>query len=265
MSIRMTPGLIGFGKLGQAFCGGLFRAGFDSHNLYINARSTATLETAGLLYPQAHVCKDKAALVENADVIFLCVEPAVSETVCCELAEMPLNDKIIVSFISGVTVHTLRENLRTERVLRVMPNLAISVGQGVLGIVKQCPFEDEPMYQEVLSLLSKLGRIVLLDERDLEKLTVSAACGLAYTTMLVDAYMTVVGEYMGHGKMSRDIAIDTFAGALAMLRDMPSEAVVNKVAAKGGSTEAGLAHMNEGTVVEMLRKVLAAAYTRATT
>ncbi len=264
MSDMTTIGLIGFGKLGQAFCEGLSRTGFDIRKLYINARSVATLEKAKLLYPKAHVCGDKATLVEGADVIFLCVEPSVAETVCRELAELPLKDKAVVSFMSGVTVHTLRENLGTERVLRAMPNLAISVGRGIVGVVKQCAFEDEPMYQEILSLLSDLGKIVLLDECDLEKLTVTAACGLAYTAMLVDAYMAAAGGLMGHGKCSGDIALETFEGALAMLRDMPVEAVVNIVATKGGSTEAGLAHMNEDAVVKMLREALTAAYTRAT-
>lgn len=265
MTSFTTIGLIGFGNLGKAFCEGLMRAGFDSRKLYVNARSEATRKEARLLYPQACVCKDKASLLEGADVIFLCVEPSAAETVCRELAELPLKDKTVVSFVSGVTIQTLQKNLGTDRILRVMPNLAISVGQGVVGVVKQCSFENEPMYQEILSLLSDLGRIVILDEWDLEKLTVTAACGLAYTAILADAYMTAAAGYMGHGKLAKDVAISTFEGALAMLRDMPAEAVVNMVATKGGSTEAGLSHMNEATIVKMLHEVMSAAYERTTT
>lgn len=265
MTSFATVGLIGFGNLGQVFCQGLMRAGFDSRKLYINARSETTRKEACLLYPQACVCKDKASLVEGADVIFLCVEPSAVETVCRELAELPLKDKTVVSFVSGVSLQILQERLGTDRVLRAMPNLAISVGQGVVGVVNPCAFAYDPMYQEILSLLSDLGRVVILDECDIEKLTVTAACGLAYTAILADAYMTAVSGFMGHGKLAKDVAISTFEGALAMLRDMPAEAVVNTVATKGGSTEAGLAHMNEDDIVKMLRETLTAAYTRATT
>ena len=186
----MNFGIIGYGNLGKALVRGLYSTGIKQENIIVNARTEKTRNSVHQGLPRVYVTADKKELVEMAEVLVIVVEPCNAPDVLAELAEYNINNKVIVSFMAGITRKEIRRMLgnseNNTQVIRVMPNLAIANGNGILGInYDDC---DNMAVQETLRAFENLGYMLRLDEEHLDYITVTAASGIAFAASIMDSY-----------------------------------------------------------------------------
>ena len=179
----MKIGIIGVGHLGKAFIAGLVRSGVAQDRIILNARTMETLEAVKHIYPRIIVTTDKKELAAESDMIVIVVKSQNAGDVLTEIGEMDLSGKTIISFMAGISLGDMREMLqdtrREYRLIRMMPNLGISLCKGVIGV---CCENDPVETEEVLNLFRRLGYLINLPEEKLESITICAKKSVIFFT-----------------------------------------------------------------------------------
>lgn len=264
----MKIGLIGFGNLGKSFVSGLLLSGFNPNSISVTAKSQQTMQQAKCLYPQIRVFSKKSDLIDNSDVLILCVEPQNVKAVCEELIYYKIKNKTIISFVSSISIGELYDCLdgKTNNlyIIRAMPNIAISNCCGIIGVANDEKSYKSIYYSKILNLLESLGHIVFVEENKLELITVTAACGLAFASTILNSYERSIQRLLNNQRLSNEITLQLFAGVISLVRDknISFDQLNNIVATKGGSTEAGLNNFDTAAHDQIIQYAIDAAYKR---
>ena len=263
----MKIGIIGYGNLGKALVRGLILTGFSQNDIEINARTQKTIDSVQDEYKDIYVTDNKEELVNRTDVIILITEPKNAKEVLNEIKDYKIDKKIVVSFMAGITIAEIRnmlgEKQNTVKLFRVMPNIAIQDGNGVIGVAYA--EEDYEIFQDVLNVLNKLGYVLKLDEDSLNYITVTAASGLAFVACLMNSYQKASNTLINDDEKSKEITIRIFENVINMIKreDCSFDDIICRITTKGGTTEAGIKNLNQELITENLKVCMKKSYEKA--
>lgn len=233
---RLT--MIGAGNMGGAILSGLVAGGADPTMITAveayPARREQLAEELGI-----HVTADAAAAVADADVVVVAVKP---KQVAEALTGLPVREgALVVSIAAGIPTSTLQELVPAAHVVRVMPNTAALVGQGLAGISGGSSARPHDI-DVAVELLSTVGRTVVVPESQQDLITASSGSGIAYLFMVAESMIDSAVALGLTRAQADDIVRQTFAGASAMLATGTHPVILREqVTSPGGTTAAGLA------------------------
>ena len=235
----MIIGFIGSGSMAAAMARGW--AGQFEGMLFSDSGSGRAQALAEELRGEA-VSNEEIA--SRADLVLLAVKPNKLEEVAPQLD----GADAVVSVLAATSLERLRLALPGTRVLRVMPNVGVEVGEGVLCVAGEA---DEATRGK----LSLLGQVVEIAEEDFDAATAVMGCSPAYFAVAAEAIAEAGAADGLDPELSRRLVVETAAGTAALLRRYDPAAVRSAVASSGGSTERGL----EALEREGARRAFAAA------
>jgi pyrroline-5-carboxylate reductase len=180
----------------------------------------------------------------QADVIFLCLKPQVFSRISSALRdELEQLDKkfLIISVMAGISVASLRAVFSDKStVVRVMPNVAVSVKEGTVAIAIDGVKESD--LQTVEFFFSSFSNTVRVLEYQMDAVTGLSGSGPAFVFQFVEA-LAMGGVKMG---LQRDIAmrlaISTVRGSVEMLdrTDRGTGELTAEICSPAGTTITGL-------------------------
>ena len=178
--------LLGGGKMGAAFAGGLLEADFDAADLAVaevDADRRRDLETR---FPDVRVVPSVAWAVADADVVVVCLKPGdVAEAL--DAAGAALGDAaLVLSIAAGVTIAALEAAAPGRPVVRAMPNTPATIGLGAAAIAAGTHANDGHL-DLAERLLGSLGLVVRLPEHLLDAVTGLSGSGPAYLFLVAEA------------------------------------------------------------------------------
>ena len=220
----MVIGFCGSGNMAAAMARGW--AGELGGTLFSDGGSGRARQLAEELGGEA---VDNAELAERSDLLVLAVKPAKLEEVAPQLGAA----KSVASILAGVPLARTREAFPGAQVLRVMPNVGVEVGKGVLCVA------GDPM-PEAREALGLLGRVVEIGDDQFDEATAIMSCSPAYMALLAEA-LADAGVAEGiDPQLVRELVTETAVGTAELLRIHSPAEVRESVTSPGGSTEAGL-------------------------
>jgi pyrroline-5-carboxylate reductase len=221
----MIVGFVGSGSMAAAIARGW--AGEFEAMLFSDSGSGRAGELAAESGGEAVSNREIAA---RADLVVLAVKPNKLEEVAPDLAEA----KEVVSVLAITTLARLRATLPgAEHVLRVMPNVGVEVGKGVLCAAGS-------VSDGARAKLAVLGRIVEIDEGDFDAATAVMGCSPAYFALAAEAIAAAGVKDGLDPELSRELVTETAVGTAELLRGHDPAAIRKAVASPGGATEVGL-------------------------
>lgn len=221
----MIVGFCGAGNMAAAIARGW--AGQWERMLFFDPDSDRVRRLAGELGGKA--VDSNGELAERADVVVLAVKPAALQQAAGELT----NAKSVISILGATALEQVEAAFPGAQVGRVMPNVAVEVGSGVLCIAG----EFSP---EVREKLSALGAVVELPDSQFDIATALMACSPAYFALAAEALAEAgVAEGLDPGLVEK-LVVEAAAGAGSLMRIRRPVDVRVSVTSPGGSTEAGL-------------------------
>lgn len=257
-------GFIGAGQMARALARGFTAAGTPAESIVAFDAYPAALTQFRELIPGARGAESNAAVAKDAAIIFLSVKPQVMAEVMADLAGKVGGDKLVVSIAAGVTLAKLCQGLKTDRVIRVMPNTPCLVGKGAsafaLGAGATAHDADA-----VHRLLGTVGTAHRVDEKLLDAVTGLSGSGPAFVYLMIEA-LSDGGVRMGLPRdLATSLAAATVAGAAEMvLQEGEHPAVLkDRVTSPGGTTIAGLQALEDRGVRGALIAAVEAAAKRA--
>ena len=261
----MNIGIIGAGHLGKALIAGLVKSGMEQSGIILNARTAETMNAVKQIYPCIKTTADKKELVAGSDVVVLVVRSQNARDVLAEIREMDIADKTIVSFMAGVSISDMKKALQGApgeyRLVRMMPNLGISLCKGVIGV---CCEDDSAAPEDVMDLFRQLGYLICLPEEKLESITICAASGLAFAAYLMKEYRNSCDRLIGDPTVSEEVSVRIFDNVIEIIRNEGKsfEKLIEQISTKGGTTEAGINILQSSNLNRILDQCIDSAYDR---
>ena len=252
--------VIGGGKMGEAFIGGLIKTGWGSPDeITVVEPIPKRREDLERLYEGLVALPE----VDQLRDVLLAVKPVDCKQVCSTL--FGLSPERVLSIVAGVTIRSLETWLPdTTRVIRAMPNTPSVIGCGVAAVSPgtQATPEDLSWATEILT---SVGEVLVLAEEFLDAVTGLSGSGPAYVFELAEALVDA-GVAVGLDPTVADVLTrQTLLGAarlLAEFSDDPSK-LRDDVTSPGGTTSAGLAVLNKADFGSLVRRVVRAATERS--
>ena len=256
-------GFIGGGNMAEALIKGARGEGYGAREEILvsepnNERRGYLEHTYGV-----STTPSNAEVVSSCSIIFLAVKPQNMEAVLSEIAAGIDSAKTVVSIAAGITLSYLQSKLKTDKIIRVMPNTPALVQEG-MSVMSLCECFAGTEINIVRTILMSVGRVMTLPERHMDAVTALSGSGPAFIALFLEA-MIDIGEKMG---LSRDdavqLAVQTAVGTAKLLdTGMSPEKVRQMVTSPGGTTAAGLKVFEDKGLRPMVADALLAARKRA--
>ncbi|XP_063912195.1 pyrroline-5-carboxylate reductase 3-like [Zophobas morio] len=252
--INQTIGFIGGGNMAKAICEGMVRKGLVTYNqLYISGPHEETLRYWSTL--GAKTTTKNGVLVSEADIIFLAMKPHILPIAVANIYEtlpQPVKGKLFVSILAGITLEALENCLATlegSRVIRVMPNTPMMVGQGCTVF---CPGQraSDGDVDVVRTLLETAGVCRQVPESLINAVGALAGSGPAFVYLVIEA-LSDGGVKMGIPReMATHFAAQTVLGAAKMVLESGKHTgtLKDEVCSPGGTTITGIHALEKGGV-----------------
>lgn len=181
-------------------------------------------------------------------------KPQKLDEVVPDLAPRLRPETILVSILAGAEAVSLRQRFPNVRaVVRAMPNLPVSEGRGIVALFGEQVPQD--VHDLLTQLFETLGRAHWAkDEDELRAIGALAGAGPAYVARFIAA-LAKGGEERGLAPgLAQAIALETVAGTalMAEARGEAMDEVARRVASPKGTTEAGLAVLDEEDALDRL-------------
>ena len=240
-------GFIGCGKMAGAIIAGI-KASEGAKNLQLKG-SEVNFEIAELAQNKLgiEVLTDNRLLAMDSDVIFIATKPNLVREILDEIKDEITPDKLIVSIAAGVSIDTIEGIVPNSRVVRVMPNTPALVKEGMFALAK-AEYAAEEDLEFVMSLLSSIGRVIEVEESQIDIVTAISGSGPAFFYKVIED-MARAGEKLGlEYDKSLLLATQTALGSAKMVferGEVPVQTLIDNVATKGGCTFVGITVMNE--------------------
>ncbi len=256
----MHVGIIGVGTIGEIFAE---RLGKEGHKLFAYDIRPERLEKIAESYA-VRKAPSNAALIEWSEVVVIAVKPQAFLSLVEEMKNANLDGKVFISVLAGVATQSYEEELPGVKIVRIMPNLPIKIGKGVIAISRgeNVTMEEE---EETAELLGVLGTVEKVPEDKIDAVTALSGSGAGYVFAIIEA-LADAGVRIGldYSQSLRMVA-GTMAGSAKMIEETgrhPAE-LKNKVCSPSGTTIEGIFVLEEMGIRGILMKAVSAAYKRA--
>lgn len=235
----MKIAIIGAGNMGGATARGLASTG--EYDIRVSNPSQGKLDALKAEFPAIDIFSDNKVCATGADLVVLCVKPWKIEGVISELLPTLTQDTIIASMAAGITCAEITSMLGAERpVYQVIPNTAIAQSQSMTFITGIN--STEALDATILSIFNKLGKAMLIEERQMAAGMSLASCGIAYVFRYIRAAMEGGVELGLYPVQAKEVMLQTLKGAVSVLEANGThpEQEIDRVTTPGGFTIRGL-------------------------
>lgn len=201
----------------------------------------------------------------KADIVFIAVKPYHSDDLF-EQMKPKLNDQqLFVSLMAGVTIENIQQKLNVKKVIRTMPNLPAQVGKGVTSYTES---EDISKVELIMvrNLLDTTGTSIHVDtEKFIDASTGISGSGPAYVFYFMQSMLEAALKMGFSDYDSKILVSSTFEGAIELFNqnDISPKSWIDKVASKGGTTQAAIDSMEDNNVKQLIQDAAYAAFDRA--
>lgn len=253
-------GFIGGGNMAEALIKGLVKEG--KKNIIVSEPIPERRRYLQNCYG-IKTTPSNTEVVKAADIVVLAVKPQNMKEVLEEIKDMVTEKHTVVSIAAGVPLNFLQKYLKTDRLIRVMPNLAATVGEAI-SVLSLCECLEMKIVAPVREIFMSVGKVITLPEHYIDLVTAVSGSGPGFLCYIVEQLIEIAVELGFTEEVARELVIQTFIGTAKLLDSgLPPDKVRQKVTSPGGTTEAGLKVLSDGTLKQILRKTIEAAVSRA--
>jgi pyrroline-5-carboxylate reductase len=259
----MKIGFIGGGNMAEAMIGGMLKQGFAATDIRVAEPSA---ERRALLAERFGVTvEERADAALAVDVLVLAVKPQILREVLLALPR-PAPAACVLSIAAGVRAGDIARWLSGHQaVVRAMPNTPALVGAGIAGLYALAGV-SAGQKARAEAVLKAVGEVVwVVDEGQIDAVTAISGSGPAYVFLFIEALEAAALGLGLSAENARALALQTVYGAARLaVQDGAEPAVLRaRVTSKGGTTERGIAALEEHGVRAAVAAAARAAAARA--
>ena len=259
----MKIGCIGTGNMGGALARAIGKSG---HELYLSDHFTEKAKALAAEIGKNSHASDNAQIAVQCDMILLGVKPQMLGSLATEIAPMLAARKThvcLVSMAAGITLARLAELFGELAIIRIMPNIPVSVGAGMILVTSNAHVseDDKKLFADALC---HAGTTDELAESLFDAASALSGCGPAFVCLFAEALADgAVRCGLPRDKAMR-YAAETLRGTALLLEQSGKHpgALKDEVCSPAGSTIEGVVALESGGFRSLAMDAVTAAYER---
>ncbi|MCU9613945.1 late competence protein ComER [Caldibacillus lycopersici] len=238
----MQIGIIGTGNMGSMLTESLIISdAIKPNNICITNRTISKALKLQAKYPEIHVHSNAEEVIQNSDLLFLCIKPLDIHPLLKKINHLLSDKKCLISITSPITVEQL-ESLCACSCARAIPSITNHALSGVclLTFGKNC---TEEWKNTLVELLSKISKPIEIDNEITRVASDIVSCGPAFFSYLLRKFIdSAVKETKISEELATQLASEMLIGMGNLIEKqlytLPS--LQEKVCVKGGITGEGI-------------------------
>lgn len=252
-----TIGFIGGGALAESIVRGISGKLFAPNDIFVCELRRARCDELSARYGVN--ASTTADFLGAVDSLIVAVKPKdAAETFASLQGKVPAST-LVTYTVAGLKLASVEKILPANKIVRVMPNVAVSVGESMTAYTlnKLAARDDDA----VKNFWSTLGRAVAVDEKLMDAVTGLSGSGPAYAFLMIDA-LSDGGVAAGLSRAQAiELAAQTLLGAAKMVLQSGEHPDVlrDKVTSPAGTTIEGVRVLERGGVRSALIEAVLAA------
>ena len=258
-------GFIGTGTMGSALARAAYKGAPEGTTIYLANRTRAKSEALSAQLPGTVVATNEE-VCQTCDLIFLAVKPQRMDNVLGSLSRVLAQRRdrfVLASMAAGLSMETIQRLAgHPYPVIRLMPNIPVAVGAGVIQYCGQDTTKEE--LQDFETLLQPAGLVDRINENLSDAALSLSGCGPAFCALLIEALADgAVACGLPREKASR-YAVQMVEGAAQLMKDTGIHPGVMKddVCSPGGTTIRGIRILEQKGFRAAAMDAVIAAYER---
>jgi len=261
----MKISIIGFGNMGQTYANSFLNSGFVQADSILILNKTKVEKTKGFGIPKENYFLNPTIKFFETDIIIIAVKPQdfydLAETIRSFLSP----EHIVLSVMAGISIATLESHLGINKIVRSMPNIPTQIGEGMTVFCASQTVDSKELFV-VQNLINTTGKSIYVEQESmLNAATAISGSGPAYVFYFMQA-MIESAIQMGFSASEAEFLVSqTFSGSVQLQNrsKLSNEAWIQRVASKGGTTEAALSIFNQLKLQEIVINGVDSANNRA--
>jgi pyrroline-5-carboxylate reductase len=257
--------IFGAGKMGSTILAALIDSNiYEPEKIGVVEKEEERIRELKELFKQTSF--DKVSFLdgpEGSDSILICVKPQDVKDVCEQIKGFSF--KRVISIAAGIKCSVIEGYLGAEaKVIRAMPNIAISVSAGVTAICKGAFCNDTDL-KTAADIFKTASVVFEVTEDKMDGITAVSGSGPAYLFYLAEQMIEAAKEFGLNEWQAEQMVANTLYGASKLLMNEPAGAreLRFRVTSKGGTTEAAISTFEKAGLKEILKNAMRMAKTRS--
>ncbi len=246
-------GFIGGGNMAEALIKGLLAGGYPAERIMVSEPSEPRREHLAEAFG-IDLTTSNLELMQQSEIVVLAIKPQIVAEVLEEVAGVYSEGKLLVSILAGVSSATIEHYFDgAPRVVRVMPNTPALVGEGASAICSGHHSSKEDLAL-VRQLFEAVGKVQIIDERQMDAATGLSGSGPAYIYTVIEALADGGVREGLRRDVAHALAVQTVVGAALMVRETGEHPAIlrDRVCSPGGTAITGVSTLeNKGLSREL--------------
>ena len=187
-----------------------------------------------------------AELAERAELVILCHKPRQLAAVA---EQVDGHARAVVSVLAATPIAAVCAAYPGVPAVRALPNTPVEVRRGVVCLT--VPQDVDPaIARDVRERFGRVGRVVEMEDGDVELATALMSTTPAYVALLVEAHVDAAVKHGMPASRAAELFVETLAGTAELLsaRGYDTLAVRREVTSPGGITARGVAALEAAGV-----------------
>jgi len=253
-------GFIGGGNMAEALIRGLIKNG--KRNIIVSDPVDERRRYLEKWYGIKTIASN-IDVVNNSEIIVIAVKPQNILEVLEEIKDYVKEKHTVVSIAAGIPLILIKNYLKTDKLIRAMPNLAAIVGES-MTVLAICECLEMKIVAPVRDIFMSVGKVITLPEHYMNLVTALSGSGPGFLCYIVEQFIDLATELGFAEDIAKELIIQTFIGTAKLLDSgIPPDKIRQKVTSPGGTTEAGLRVLSSSNLREILFQTLQEATKRA--
>ena len=257
-------GFIGAGNMGSAIIKGILSSEAGSRSkLFAFDPDKDKLSALGQLGVTA--CADERAIMENCKYVFLAVKPQVIESVLEAIAPYTTDDTVIISIAAGISDEFIaRKTISTAKVVLVMPNTPLLLGEGASALSRSDSVTDEE-FDLVLGIFRSCGKASVISKDKMKEIIAINGSSPAFIYLFAKGFIDYAQSVGIDENAAQELFAQSLIGSAKMITDSgySIDELIKMVSSPGGTTLAGLDRLYEGNLTDVVKDCCDACTKRA--
>lgn len=252
-------GFIGGGALAESVIRGIANNLFAQENIFVAEKIPARREYLAEKYG-VNVAENFSEFAGKISLLILAVKPKDLNSALAEVQKNITASTLLMSVVAGCKISTLEKFLPNQAIIRVMPNVAVLVKEGMMAYAAGT-FATAENLALAKKFWSAIGRAVEVDEKLMDAVTGLSGSGPAYAFLMIDA-LADGGVAAGLPRnYAIELAAQTLLGAAKMVLDTGEHpaALRDKVTSPAGTTIEGVRILEKNNFRSALIEAVVAA------
>lgn len=251
--------------MGQTYANSFMSSGFvSSADIFVLNRSEIKKKKDFGIQKENFFTKAVPILFES-DILIIAVKPQDFKQLASQIEPFLNSEHIVLSVMAGISIDTMRKDLGISKIVRSMPNIPTQIGEGITVFCASTSVDKKELFI-VQNLINTTGKSIYIEKEEmLNAATAISGSGPAYVFYFMQAMIESAVQLGFSPSEAEFLVSQTFLGSVQLQKrsSLANDAWIQRVASKGGTTEAALLVFKSFGINDVFLKAIEAAHKRS--